>query len=235
MKTSLFLGTSLGLLLLCGTASATTLNITVTMNGMQEVPAVSTTATGTGDLEFDTATGKLTGMVTLTGLADATAAHIHQGACGVSGAVAVPLTADKSMLMIDEQLDDATATALTTGELYLNVHTTAHGDGEIRGQLVPPGGKGCGDDPKPDAGASSSSGSTSSGGTDAGATSSSSGSSGSNGAVTTRPSDGTTPASSSSSSSGGGCSTSGSTSGGAALAVGVGLALAALSRGRRRR
>jgi hypothetical protein len=225
MKTSLLLGATVGLFLLAGTASAATTEFTVILTGAQEVPPVTTKAGGSGALQYDDTTKELTGTLTLGGLADATAAHIHEAACGESGDAVVTLTPDAKKLTIDATLDAATETALLAGNLYVNVHTTANPNGELRGQILHDELKCGGGD---DAGASSSSGS--------GASSSSgsvgASSSGSNGAVTTRPSDTTKPASSSSDD--GGCSTTGGApASGAVIGVGVGLALAALSRGRR--
>src|SRR5436190_6517434 len=83
MKTSLVLGSALALFLCTGAASAAVTNYKATLNGAQEVPAVTTTATGTATLAFDDATKKLTGTVTLTGITGVNAQHLHVGKpCG---------------------------------------------------------------------------------------------------------------------------------------------------------
>src|SRR5437762_2510428 len=60
------------------------------LSGREEVPPVSTNASGTSTITVG-ADKSVTGSVTTTGLAG-TAAHIHQGAMGQNGPVAIPLT-----------------------------------------------------------------------------------------------------------------------------------------------
>src|SRR4029453_6540029 len=63
-------------------------DITVTLAGAQEVPPVTTSATGTAKL---TITGEraVSGSIETTGI-NATAAHIHEAAPGKNGGVIVP-------------------------------------------------------------------------------------------------------------------------------------------------
>ena len=68
----------------------------------------------------------------------AIAAHIHDGAPGQNGGVVVPLTAtgaNEWSAPKDAKLTKAQMDKLTAGDLYVNVHSDAHKDGEIRGQL----------------------------------------------------------------------------------------------------
>jgi len=81
MKKSLVLGSTLGLLLLAGTASAEIVKYKATLNGQQQVPAVETAAKGEAVIEFDTETKRFSGTLTWEGVTP-TAAHIHEGACG---------------------------------------------------------------------------------------------------------------------------------------------------------
>lgn len=111
----------------------------VAMDGLNEVPAVVTTATGTALIRL-TIERRLYSKVTVTGLPGAetlTAAHIHRGAAGVNGAVLIGLCATAADFGISKmtQLDEATANAVKTEVLYTNVHTNAHPDGVIRGQI----------------------------------------------------------------------------------------------------
>jgi len=64
---------------------------TATLSGSNEVPPVATSAQGTGILVVNSLTGQVGGNISTTGIV-ATAAHVHEAAAGVNGAVIVPLT-----------------------------------------------------------------------------------------------------------------------------------------------
>src|SRR5437867_2705726 len=106
-----------------------------TLSGADEVPPVTTKATGwaTFTLNQD---NTITYCVTTTGLAG-TEAHIHAGAPGVRGPILFTLSGGPSVW-------SGTTTALLPNDyssmqelgVYIDVHTTAFPDGEIRGQVV---------------------------------------------------------------------------------------------------
>jgi len=107
------------------------------LKGSTEVPPVQTSATGTADITYDSATKNLSWTIEHTGLSgDVTAAHFHgPAAVGVNAPPVVPI--DMSALAKGSAtLDDAQATDLSEGRLYLNLHTAANPDGEIRGQVM---------------------------------------------------------------------------------------------------
>jgi hypothetical protein len=119
------------------------LQLTVPMDGSQEVPPVATAGTGLGDITVDTATGAVSGSVSFTGLTTpTTAGHIHVGAAGLNGPVIVPLiggvgvTAGTMFVGAGSILLPDQVAALRTNGLYLNIHTTANLGGEIRGQIL---------------------------------------------------------------------------------------------------
>jgi hypothetical protein len=234
MKTSLLLGSALGVFLLAGTASATTTDLTATLDKTQETPATTSAATGTATLKYDDTTHKLTGTLTYSGASGAvTAGHVHSGECGEAGPVAVTLgTALTSPITIDVDIPDADQDNVLCGGLYLNLHTDANPNGEIRGQILKTGAAACTGTKAatpscgaPDAGSSS-------GNTDTDA-----GSSGDTTSGGTSGTSGTSSTSSSGSSSSSGCSTTGSSGAGtaASLAIGVGLVVAAISRNRKKK
>ena len=64
---------------------------TAALEGTKEVPAVTTTASGTGIMALNSITQLVNGNVE-TAAIDGTAAHVHAAAAGVNGAVIVPLT-----------------------------------------------------------------------------------------------------------------------------------------------
>ncbi|WP_329716274.1 CHRD domain-containing protein [Ideonella sp.] len=108
------------------------------LSGDQEAPPVKTTATGTGTISV-AADGAVTGSVTTSGVA-ATAAHIHQGAPGKSGPVVLPLTKSGDngwAVPAGSKLTPEQLKAYKAGELYVNVHSAANKDGEIRAQIKP--------------------------------------------------------------------------------------------------
>lgn len=237
MKTSLFLGAGLTALLLTSAASAAITKYPVTLNGAQENPPVTTAAAGTGELEFDDATNKLTGKIEYSGLSGApTAAHIHAGACGANGGVAHALPdPDEEGLEVDVTLTAGQVTQLVAGELYVNVHTAANGGGEIRGQLYPEGSTSKCPADAPDGG--SSGGTPDSGGGNGNGNGNGDGSSSggsANDAGTVRADGGSTAGAAPAEDDG--CSTTGTSPGsGLAIAFGVAVAIAAIGRGRRKR
>jgi hypothetical protein len=111
---------------------------TAILTGEQEVPAVTTAATGTALFAVDPTTRNLSGHIDFRGMT-ATASHIHAGAAGTGGAPVVTLTLSgnsatvpEGTVLTAEQLAD-----LLDGKFYVNVHSAAYAAGEIRGQLGP--------------------------------------------------------------------------------------------------
>lgn len=101
-------------------------------------PAVTTKGKGTATLRFNTATKKLSWTVRYSGLSGpAKAAHIHGPAeKGQNADPVVPFEGKlKSPIKGSATLTDAQATDLEAGKYYVNIHTAAHADGEIRGQI----------------------------------------------------------------------------------------------------
>jgi hypothetical protein len=113
-------------------------SVKVTLSGDQEVPAVKTSAAGSGTITIN-ADKTVSGSVTATGV-DGTMAHIHIGAAGANGPVIIPLTKGANgawSVAGGAKLTDAQYDAYKAGGLYVNVHSAANKGGEIRGQLKP--------------------------------------------------------------------------------------------------
>lgn len=113
-------------------------NVVVQLSGKNEAPPVSTQATGQGTITVND-DKSVSGSITTTGIVP-TAAHIHTGAEGKSGPVSVPLvkSGDSGFSVPPgAKLTDDQYKAYQAGDLYVNVHSAAHPDGEIRGQLKP--------------------------------------------------------------------------------------------------
>ncbi|RWP20693.1 CHRD domain-containing protein [Mesorhizobium sp.] len=119
-------------------ALADMMKMKATLDGAQQNPAVTTEGKGEATLGFNTDTKQLTWNVMFSGLSGpATAGHIHGPAAkGENADVVVPFKgAPKSPFKGAAILTDAQAADLMAGKYYINLHTEAHKDGEIRGQI----------------------------------------------------------------------------------------------------
>jgi len=133
-----------GLVVWAAASQAAPQSFKVALTGAQQVPAVETAGTGTADLTYDPATRVLTWNVTYDKLsAPATMAHFHGPAdagknAGVMIWVSKQGSPAASPLTGEVTLTPEQAAQFTGGEWYINVHTSTHPGGEIRGQVVPP-------------------------------------------------------------------------------------------------
>jgi CHRD domain len=126
------------LLVLVSFALAYGKDIAVKLTGDQEVPPVSTAASGVGTISIN-ADKSVKGSLTTTGIAG-TMAHIHLGGPGKNGPPIITLvkSGDNVWSVPDgAKLTDDQYKSFTSGELYVNVHSDAHKGGEIRAQLKP--------------------------------------------------------------------------------------------------
>ena len=117
---------------------ASTLGGGLRMTGDQEVPPVSTQAIGAVTIAVS-ADGAVQGVISTVGIV-ATMAHIHLGAPGVNGPPIVTLTKTaegKWLVPANSRLSAEQLKAYRAGGMYVNVHSDAHKDGEIRTQLRP--------------------------------------------------------------------------------------------------
>ena len=112
--------------------------------GSNEVPPVETTARGIVTADRDGSTVTVGGYFEDL-LGEIEAAHLHIGAPGENGPVIFPLVVssseDNSAGLFDPANNVFTFTgpqldALEDGNIYVNVHTSEHPSGEIRGQLM---------------------------------------------------------------------------------------------------
>ena len=114
----------------------------VQLSGSQEVPPVTTDATGSATFTLSGDTLSLTGD--FSGLSSPyTASHVHMAAMGENGDVIFPLNvtldADNmsGIFSADQTLTQEQVDAAMAGNLYINVHSEMNPSGEIRAQLVP--------------------------------------------------------------------------------------------------
>lgn len=116
------------------------------LTGAEETPALATTARGVSWLTVSANRQSVNVKIYTSGLSgDITSAHLHQGAAGVAGDAVkmLSVTGDKRGVtgewVVGDGAGDMTPARyndLEAGNLYVNVHTTANPNGEIRGQLI---------------------------------------------------------------------------------------------------
>lgn len=130
---------SLAVVALAFGARTSSVSVSAKLTAKQEVPAqVVKDTKAKGKFTGTLAGSKLKWKLTFSGLTGpATAAHIHLGAMGKAGNVAIPLCAPcKSGVHGKTTLSAALKKALKHHKLYVNVHTAKNPNGEIRGQLA---------------------------------------------------------------------------------------------------
>lgn len=108
------------------------------LNGANEIPATTTPATGFGVFTINTNNNTVNFHIAFSGLASAeTAAHIHGFALqGVNAPVLFTLPLGSPKNGVWNYLESQEADILA-GKTYVNIHSTTHPDGEIRGQIKP--------------------------------------------------------------------------------------------------
>ncbi len=109
----------------------------VKLSGAEENPPVKTSASGSGSFTL-AKDGAVKGSVATTGV-QGTMAHIHRGAKGTNGGVALGLTKNGDTYSVPDgaKLSEADQAAFKAGTLYVNVHSAANKGGEIRAQIQP--------------------------------------------------------------------------------------------------
>jgi hypothetical protein len=129
-----------GAIALAGPAMAASLAMKADLSAANEVPVNTSKGTGTVSVAFDEASRKLTWKGSYANLSGPpTAAHFHIAEKGKNGGVAVLIFSGanaKTPFEGEATLTTAQASDLMAGKFYVNVHTEAHKDGEIRGQVA---------------------------------------------------------------------------------------------------
>lgn len=123
------------------------LKVSTTLSGANEVPANTSTGSGSvdGTLNQNTKILSLNIMYSDSAAADSSSAdsvfvptawHIHKGAADTTGAVVINFgTTFSSPFAFKDTLTDEQVADLKAGLYYVNIHTARHASGEIRGQL----------------------------------------------------------------------------------------------------
>lgn len=135
--------------------AAEAIDFNASLRGGEEVPAVVTNASGTADFELQRGETRLTFILNVTNIENATAAHIHRGMAGEEGPVVANLflgptktgmfsgVLAQSIIEVGDLVGPLAGRPfsdlvdlLRDGRAYVNVHTTQNPDGEIRGQIM---------------------------------------------------------------------------------------------------
>ena len=159
------LGVAASLLTLSGLARADS-ELVAGLSGADEVPPVATSAFGLArfDLNFTGSTLGINYELTAVNLPQAFMAHIHCGAAGANGPIAVWLAGspgapagsgydvngtwignarfDGGNVVPGNGCGDTLEELLSplfSGGMYVNIHTAANPGGELRGQIAPTG------------------------------------------------------------------------------------------------
>jgi hypothetical protein len=112
------------------------------MTGIQETPPVTTPATGVGTFTLNSSLDQLSYHIAVSDIMSITLAHLHKGAPGVAGPPVVTIYTGTVPFDPSNPISGTVAINaqnlldLLTGQLYANIHTTAHPAGEIRGQVL---------------------------------------------------------------------------------------------------
>ncbi|HUR48719.1 MAG TPA: CHRD domain-containing protein [Acidimicrobiales bacterium] len=97
--------------------------------------------TGKATITIKTSTNEVCFEMSVSGIAEANAAHIHKGDPGVAGPVVIELTAPaggSSKGCSAVQAEIANEIAVSPTSFYVNVHNTDFPKGAVRGQLTAP-------------------------------------------------------------------------------------------------
>jgi hypothetical protein len=116
--------------------------IALRMTGVEEVPPVSTDASGVGTLRI-AEDRTVSGSFKLQNAAQILVAHIHTGPAGVVGPIIIPLrkVADNEWVVPPgAKLTEEQYKLYQAGGLYVNFHSAKYKGGEIRAQIRPAGG-----------------------------------------------------------------------------------------------
>lgn len=111
--------------------------MSISLKGEFEVPPVTTSAMGMGQITV-LPDRTVSGSIKTSGLVP-TMAHVHEAAAGKNGPAIITLTKtanDSFAVPADAKLTDAQYASYMAGNLYVNVHSAQHPNGEIRAQLL---------------------------------------------------------------------------------------------------
>jgi hypothetical protein len=153
-KIKLLLFVILSTMLTASLAFAAGNNFKADLEGQNEVPGVVTKAKGEAKFELSNSGKSIKYTLVVRDIENVTAAHIHLGAPGNNGQPLVNIFSDKkkegkfrgnlsqSTITDKDLIGDLKGKSISdlvalikSGDAYVNVHTDAYPNGEIRGQI----------------------------------------------------------------------------------------------------
>ncbi len=137
---SLAVAVSLAAAMSAAPVSAASTTYSAEMTAEEEVPEPGPAGgRGTAEVVVDPDAGQLCYTLTYSGIGKPTAAHVHHGAEGVAGPVAVDFeyakNGDQGCVPVDAA--ELAEIGQAPADHYVNVHTANYPNGAIRGQLGP--------------------------------------------------------------------------------------------------
>lgn len=111
-----------------------------TLTGANEVPSVDSDGVGFANVVIHRQTRIVCSAVVVDDIEPAFASHVHAGATGVNGPAVISLGAVDGSAFGCQVVDNAVINSIIDPpafeNFYVNVHTSAHPGGELRGQLA---------------------------------------------------------------------------------------------------
>lgn len=137
-KVSVLAVAALGVCLSSGFAAAEETSFDISLSG---AGGGDPDGAGEGTVTLDSATNQISWDVSYSSIAEPTAMHIHEGAAGESGGVAVPLTVEMDQEgnlvgLTNAPAEVVQAILASPSGYYVNIHNSEHRGGAIRGQLA---------------------------------------------------------------------------------------------------
>jgi hypothetical protein len=109
--------------------------LVATLSGANEVAPGDPDGGGKFTVEIDAEAGDFCYSLTTEKVGKASGAHLHSGAAGTNGPVEIPIQVASDMCIAVEP-SKLKPIIEKPEDFYVNVHTAAHPDGAVRGQLA---------------------------------------------------------------------------------------------------
>lgn len=111
------------------------IKFTATLSGAQQTPSNGSAATGSAYATYNTDSKLFFVSITYSEGFAATDGYIHKGAVGIIGPAVIHFTSVSGEAVLTH-IDATQAADLMSNLYYLNIHSSAYPEGEIRGQLL---------------------------------------------------------------------------------------------------
>jgi len=134
-KNTLLISTLMGGLLLSGPVQAESVSLVAHLLGGNNSPANKSDAFGEGQFTYDTASRRLDYYVTYDGIAPSKIDLHGPAGAGENGGLVGNFPVSESPVTGKVTLTPDQGAALLAGRIYVDIHSQAFANGEIRGQI----------------------------------------------------------------------------------------------------